>query len=48
MGRKSKISSDEKLNAVTRCIYGDISIGQMAKSLGVQEESLCQWIRNYI
>ena len=29
MGRKSKISSDEKLNAVTRCIYGDISIGQM-------------------
>jgi transposase len=47
MGRKSIFPTNEKIDAVTKCIQGEISIEQMAKSLGIDGASLRQWIRNY-
>ena len=47
MGRKSKFSVDEKLQYVLRCIEGRDSICHTADLIGLNTETLRQWIVNY-
>lgn len=47
MGRKSRFSTDEKLEFVLRYIEGKDSINNIAKQIGVNKSSLKNWIRNY-
>lgn len=47
MGRKSRFSTDEKLEFVLTCIEGKDSINNIAKQIGVNKSSLRNWIRNY-
>lgn len=47
MGRKSKFSVDEKLKCVLRCLEGKDSINHTATLIGVDSETLRQWIHNY-
>lgn len=47
MGRKGKFSIDEKLMYVLRCIEGKDSINHTASLIGINAESLRQWIHNY-
>ena len=47
MGRKSRFSTDEKLEFVLRYIEGKDSINNIAKQIGVNKSSLGNWIRNY-
>lgn len=47
MGRKSKFSTEEKLEHVLRCIEGKDSIGYTAKLIGIYHSTLKSWIRNY-
>lgn len=47
MGRKSKFTTNEKLEYVLRCIEGEDSINHTAKLIGVNPNTLNDWIRNY-
>jgi transposase-like protein len=47
MGRKSRFTTDEKLEYVHGCIRGDDSINHTAKLIGVDNKTLEGWIRNY-
>lgn len=47
MGRKGKFSVEEKLKYVLRCIEGKDSITHTAALIGINVESLRQWIHNY-
>lgn len=47
MGRKSKFTTDEKLEYVHRCIRGKDSVNNAAKLIGVSYTTLERWIRNY-
>lgn len=47
MGRKSRFTTDEKLEYVHRCIRGDDSVNHTAKLIGVSNKTLGEWIRNY-
>jgi transposase-like protein len=47
MERKSKFSTDEKLEYVLSCIEGKTSIKPTATMIGVNEGALRQWICNY-
>jgi transposase-like protein len=47
MGRKSKFSTDEKLEYVLKCVEGKDSIRHIATLIGINAESLRQWINNY-
>lgn len=47
MRRRSKFSTDEKLSYVLRYVEGRDSINHTATLIGINSESLRQWIRNY-
>ena len=47
MRRKGKFSTEEKLKYVLRCIEGKDSINHTASLIGINDESLRQWILNY-
>ncbi|MBU5426305.1 helix-turn-helix domain-containing protein [Tissierella pigra] len=47
MGRKSSFTIDEKLEYIHRCIRGDDSVNHAAKLIGVSNNTLKRWIRNY-
>jgi transposase-like protein len=47
MRRQSRFSTDEKLKHVLRCIEGRDSINHIANMIGINSESLRQWISNY-
>ncbi|SKC89930.1 helix-turn-helix domain-containing protein, partial [Maledivibacter halophilus] len=47
MGRKSKFTTNEKLEYVLRCIDREDSINHTAKLIGVNRRTLSDWIRNY-
>lgn len=47
MERKGKFLAEEKLKYVLRCIEGRDSINHTATMIGVNTESLRQWIHNY-
>lgn len=47
MGRKSRFTTDEKLEYVHRCIRGEDSVNHAAILIGVSNTTLERWIRNY-
>lgn len=47
MGRKSKLSSEQKLKYVLRCIEGKDSIKHTASLEGISRTTLRRWIDNY-
>lgn len=47
MGRKSEFSVEKKLEYVLRCIGGKDSTEHIAKLIGINSNSLREWIRNY-
>ena len=47
MPQKSKCSSEQKLNAVLRCLQGKTSATYEAKQLGIRPQSVLSWISNY-
>jgi transposase-like protein len=47
MKRRGKFSAEEKLKYVLRCIEGKDSINHTATMIGINSESLRQWIHNY-
>jgi Transposase and inactivated derivatives len=47
MGRKSKLSSEQKLKYVLRCIEGKDSINHTASLAGIGLSTLRRWINNY-
>lgn len=44
---KTKYTVEEKLYAVKKCIRGECSIASLARSMGIENAALRQWIRNY-
>ena len=47
MGRKSKVSYEDKLKACKDYIEGMVSARQIAKDLGVKERIVFKWIKKY-
>lgn len=46
-GRTTSHSIEQKLKVVTKASNGDASINSLAKSIGINEETLHEWIRKY-
>lgn len=47
MGRKSRITTEKKLECVLRCINGEDSAYHIAQLVGVNKNTVARWIRNY-
>jgi len=47
MGRKSRITTEKKLECVLRCINGEASAYYIAQLVGVTKNTVARWIRNY-
>lgn len=47
MGRKSKVSYEERIDAVKKYLRSEASLGCLAKQIGVHIKSLQQWVARY-